>query len=175
MLLLPMYVESGGGSTGCGSLSSYCATYGYTTDSRILEVYAFSDTPEDAWAYAYSKFKVNATVSGNYNVTVGLAVLYDGIDSYGNHGEIWVIIKLIDSSGNVIGQWEDRVAYLENDSQVSASVVVLYNLDAGYLNAGTYYIEVGVKSIADTSWYQIAGCVAHAHAIIDTAMLAPSS
>jgi hypothetical protein len=168
------YVESGGGGSGTISLSSYWSAYGYTSDGRVLEAKAFSDISTDAWAYAYSKFKLQARTSATYNVTVTVMLRYSGFDALGNHGEVWIVIKLIDSSGNVIAQWEDQAAYLENDSSISGARALSYTLNAGYLPAGTYYVEVGLKVVANTSTFQVAGCLVEGLAFIDTVVLEPA-
>jgi len=107
-------VESGGGTSGY-EIGSSCYLYSFTSDGRVLYASASTPSRKDVWTYLYSKFKVRAASRGTYNVTVALLLEYWSQDTLGNHNEIYVVTKLMDSNDSVIAQWEDMVLYLENN------------------------------------------------------------
>ena len=164
---------TGGGSTGCPSFSSYCALYSTSSDGWGLSVYAYSDLSWDAWAYAFSKIKLNPT-PGDYNLRVAMMVSYEGQDTYGNTGYVYAIVKVYDSNGNIIKSVSDTVAIIENDSLFRQQGVKAITIEIPITVSGTTYVDLGLKAVADTSYLQIAGCLVAASAVIESVILEPS-
>ncbi len=141
------FVESGGG-TSSGSVVGYEVA----DDGRWIRAWALADvTYSYVWAYGYAKYNVTAHSPGYYNVSIYGMVNYRGIDAWQTHAEVEIVVKLIDSSGNVLQTWQYRVAYLDNEVYVDETESISLSLRTGYLQAGTYYIEVGLKALAQAS------------------------
>ncbi|WP_148678938.1 hypothetical protein [Aeropyrum pernix] len=169
-------VETGGDSTGFLSLTSYYADYGVSGDGWLLRVAAFSDIYEDAWAYAYSKVRLNAPASGSYTLRILMMVYYYGVDSYGNTGYVIAVVKLYDPSGNLIKHVEDTVVTIEKDLPPGMEGVktLSFELNNLQLGAGDYYVEVGLKALADASLLQVSGVFVKAYGVIESISLQPS-
>lgn len=164
-----------GGSTGCASITSYCAVWEASSDGWTLGVYAFSDIALDTWAYAYSKARLEATEAGQYTLRVQMMVHYVGQDSYGNTGYVIAVVKLFDSSGSLPRQVEDIVVTIENDVTPAETDTKTVSIELGglQLQPGTCYVEVGLKALADTTPLQTGGCMVEAVGTIESVTLQP--
>ncbi len=168
-----VFVESGGG--GGGPLDD---SHGGETAGDGRWVTAFATTPGlagDAWHYQYAKFKIPVSVSDQYNVTVMATVTYSTYDSLGSSDEIYLIVKLLDSSGNLIQQTDRTIASVNENGLYSGSKAVGIYMNVGNLPAGTYYVEVGLKVVADNGPASLNGAWASARAVIDVVAIEPSS
>ncbi len=163
------FVEEGGGGSG--------TIHGGDTDDGGRWIYAMAITPGlggDAWHYQYAKYELELSQSGDYSLVSYLLIRYNTYDSLGSSAKGILVFKVIDSSGTVLSQLEVEAFNIDEDSSAGGAVAKSVELQLGYLPAGTYYIEVGIKAIADNGPVSFNGAVVHAYAYPDYVALEPS-
>jgi hypothetical protein len=105
----------------------------------------------DAWHYQYAKFKFDLTSSGYYKLRLASIVSYKGKDSHGSSAYVYLIVKILDANGNTLAQVEKLVDHVDADNLFNRAKAVTIELDTGYITSGTYYVEIGLKVVADNS------------------------
>ncbi len=144
-------------------------------DGRWVRAYVYSSAPgwsgADYWRYQYAKYRVELGGPGEYSVRVDSMVHYETFDGLGSRVEIYLVVKLFDSAGNVIVQAEKTVDIVDENNVYLPTVrdkAVSVELNAGPLLAGTYYVEVGLKAVVADG-----GGLANARAHIDRVVMSP--
>lgn len=165
-----VFVDGGGGGSGPYHSGDY------SDDGRWVSAYAL--TPGlggDAWHYEYVKFKVKAATTASYKLRVDVMLNYNGYDSAGSVDDVYLVIKLIGSSGNVIQEIDNHVDSVNKNNVFSIAKAFTGDYNIGTLSSGTYYIEIGIKVVANNEPASFNGAWINAVGHIDYAGLIPSS
>ena len=165
------FVEGGGDGNAPAS------AHGGETASDGRWISASAMTPGlggDAWHYQYAKFRFDNMASGNYNIRIASVVSYNGMDSYGSSVYVYLIVKLIDAYGNVIAQMVKQVDHVDENSWFSKAKAVTIELETSYLSGGTYYVEIGLKVVADNAPASWEGASITAKTINDEIVFSPA-
>ncbi|BES80642.1 hypothetical protein [Pyrodictium abyssi] len=144
-----IFVESGG-----GGYAAIGGSHGGETSDDGRWIVASALVPGlsgDAWHYQYAKFKFNLESSGYYKLRIASMVSYNGKDSYGSSAYVYLVVKLLNAYGNVVAQVEKLVDHVDENTLFNKAKAVTVELDTGYLTSGTYYVEIGLKVVADNS------------------------
>ena len=166
-----VFVEGGGGGYAIGD------SHGGETSDDGRWIVASALVPGlggDAWHYQYAKFKFSLEGGGYYKLRIASMVSYSGKDSYGSSAYVYLVVKLLDAYGNVVAQVEKLVDHVNENTLFNKAKAVTIEFDTGYISGGTYYVEIGIKVVADNSPISWEGVWINGKVVIDEIVLAES-